>query len=112
VTGAITIPLMKDGGYSPTSAGAIEAVASTGGQLMPPVMGAVAFLMAEDLDVEYRVVAMAALVPSFLYYAAVRAGRSGGRARPFAAIHATARARARDTSGSAPRSRTRRALSR
>ena len=69
MTGAITIPLMKAGGYSPTSAGTIEAVASTGGQLMPPVMGAVAFLMAEDLDVEYRVVAMAALVPSFLYYA-------------------------------------------
>ncbi|NQV57218.1 MAG: TRAP transporter fused permease subunit, partial [Rhodospirillales bacterium] len=67
-TGAITIPLMKRGGYSNTSAGAIEAVASTGGQLMPPVMGAVAFLMAEDLDVEYRVVAIAALVPSFLYY--------------------------------------------
>jgi TRAP transporter 4TM/12TM fusion protein len=68
-TGAITIPMMKDGGYSPTSAGAIEAVASTGGQLMPPVMGAVTFLMAEDLDVEYREVALAALVPSFLYYA-------------------------------------------
>lgn len=67
-TGAITIPLMKRGGYSSTSAGAIEAVASTGGQLMPPVMGAVAFLMAEDLEVEYRVVAIAALVPSFLYY--------------------------------------------
>ncbi|MBT3550378.1 MAG: TRAP transporter fused permease subunit [Rhodospirillaceae bacterium] len=67
-TGAITIPLMKRGGYSNTSAGAIEAVASTGGQLMPPVMGAVAFLMAEDLEVEYRVVAIAALVPSFLYY--------------------------------------------
>jgi len=67
-TGAITIPLMKRGGYSNTSAGAIEAVASTGGQLMPPVMGAVAFLMAEDLDVEYKVVAIAAIVPSFLYY--------------------------------------------
>ncbi len=67
-TGAITIPLMKRGGYSNTSAGAIEAVASTGGQLMPPVMGAVAFLMAEDLEVEYKVVAIAALVPSFLYY--------------------------------------------
>ena len=68
-TGAITIPMMKRGGYRAVSAGAIEAVASTGGQLMPPVMGAVAFLMAEDLDVEYRVVAIAALVPSFLYYA-------------------------------------------
>jgi len=68
-TGAVTIPMMKRGGYSGTSAGAIEAVASTGGQLMPPVMGAVAFLMAEDLNVEYRVVALAAIVPSFLYYA-------------------------------------------
>ncbi len=68
-TGAITIPLMKRGGYRPVSAGAIEAVASTGGQLMPPVMGAVAFLMAEDLNTEYKYVAIAALVPSFLYYA-------------------------------------------
>ena len=67
-TGAVTIPLMKRGGYRAVSAGAIEAVASTGGQLMPPVMGAVAFLMAEDLDVEYREVAIAALVPSLLYY--------------------------------------------
>jgi len=67
-TGAITIPLMKRGGYPPTSAGAIEAVASTGGQLMPPVMGAVAFLMAEDLQVAYSQVALAALVPSILYY--------------------------------------------
>ncbi|MGE3644670.1 MAG: TRAP transporter permease [Beijerinckiaceae bacterium] len=68
-TGAITIPLMKRGGYPPVSAGAIEAVASTGGQLMPPVMGAVAFLMAEDLQVSYAEVAIAALVPSVLYYA-------------------------------------------
>lgn len=68
-TGAITIPLMKRGGYKAESAGAIEAVASTGGQLMPPVMGAVAFLMAEDLQVDYSDVAIAALVPSVLYYA-------------------------------------------
>lgn len=67
-TGAITIPLMKKGGYPSHSAGAIEAVASTGGQLMPPVMGAVAFLMAEDLQVDYIDVAIAALVPSLLYY--------------------------------------------
>ncbi len=67
-TGAITIPLMKKGGYPAHSAGAIEAVASTGGQLMPPVMGAVAFLMAEDLQVDYVDVAIAALVPSLLYY--------------------------------------------
>ena len=68
-TGAITIPLMKRAGYPAVSAGAIEAVASTGGQLMPPVMGAVAFLMAEDLQVDYSAVALAALVPSILYYA-------------------------------------------
>ncbi len=68
-TGSFTIPLMKRGGYRPVSAAAIEAVASTGGQLMPPVMGAVAFLMAEDLQVSYFEVAMAALVPSLLYYA-------------------------------------------
>jgi len=67
-TGSFTIPLMKRGGYRPVSAGAIEAVASTGGQLMPPVMGAVAFLMAEDLQVSYSTVAIAAIVPSVLYY--------------------------------------------
>ena len=67
-TGSFTIPLMKRGGYRPVSAAAIEAVASTGGQLMPPVMGAVAFLMAEDLQVSYASVAVAALVPSLLYY--------------------------------------------
>jgi TRAP transporter 4TM/12TM fusion protein len=68
-TGAVTIPLMKRAGYKAASAAAIEAVASTGGQLMPPVMGAVAFLMAEDLNTSYRDVAIAALIPSLLYYA-------------------------------------------
>ena len=68
-TGSFTIPMMIRAGYRPAVAGAIEAVASTGGQLMPPVMGAVAFLMAEDLQIPYAQVALAALVPSLLYYA-------------------------------------------
>ncbi|MFK7751311.1 MAG: TRAP transporter permease [Sedimentitalea sp.] len=67
-TGAITIPLMKDGGYKPKTAGALEAAASTGGQLMPPIMGASAFLLAENLQVAYSEVMLAALVPSILYY--------------------------------------------
>ena len=67
-TGAFTIPMMKEGGYPAESAGAIEAVASTGGQLMPPVMGAVAFVMADFLRVDYLEVCIAALVPSVLYY--------------------------------------------
>ncbi|CAN0530923.1 unnamed protein product, partial [Laminaria digitata] len=70
-TGVITIPLMRDGGYRAHSAAAIEAVASTGGQLMPPVMGAAAFLMAEFLEVPYSAVVLAALVPAVLYYAAL-----------------------------------------
>ncbi len=67
-TGAFTIPMMKEGGYRAESAGAIEAVASTGGQLMPPVMGAVAFVMADFLQVDYIEVCIAALIPSVLYY--------------------------------------------
>ncbi len=67
-TGAITIPLMKDGGYRPKTAAAIEASASTGGQLMPPIMGASAFLLAENLQVSYSSVMLAAIVPSLLYY--------------------------------------------
>jgi len=67
-TGTITIPLMKDGGYRNTTAGAIEATASTGGQLMPPIMGASAFLLAETLQVPYREVVVAAIVPALLYY--------------------------------------------
>jgi TRAP transporter 4TM/12TM fusion protein len=70
-TGVITIPMMKRGGYRPQQAGAIEAVASTGGQLMPPVMGAAAFLMAEILQISYASIALAALVPAVLYYAAL-----------------------------------------
>jgi TRAP transporter 4TM/12TM fusion protein len=70
-TGVITIPLMRRAGYRPHSAAAIEAVASTGGQLMPPVMGAVAFIMAEYLNVPYTAVVVAAIVPSLLYYVAL-----------------------------------------
>ena len=70
-TGVITIPMIKKAGYSPHQAGAIEAVASTGGQLMPPVMGAAAFLMAEFLQIPYSEVVLAALVPALLYYAAL-----------------------------------------
>ncbi|WP_163269453.1 TRAP transporter permease [Chelativorans alearense] len=70
-TGIITIPLMQRGGYSKRDAGAIEAVASTGGQLTPPIMGAAAFLMAEFLDIPYMAVAAAALLPALLYYLSV-----------------------------------------
>lgn len=67
-TGVVTIPLMKKVGYQPAVAGAIEAAASNGGQLMPPIMGAAAFVMAEFLAVPYRDVAVAALLPALLYY--------------------------------------------
>jgi TRAP transporter 4TM/12TM fusion protein len=70
-TGVITIPLMKGAGYKAEQAGAIEAVASTGGQLMPPIMGAAAFLMAEWLDIPYKDVMLAALLPAILYYLAL-----------------------------------------
>jgi TRAP transporter 4TM/12TM fusion protein len=70
-TGVVTIPMIKRAGYPAHKAAAIEAVASTGGQLMPPVMGAAAFLMAEFLQVPYSSVVLAALVPGLLYYAAL-----------------------------------------
>jgi TRAP transporter 4TM/12TM fusion protein len=69
--GVLTIPLMRRGGYPAHVAAAIESVASTGGQLMPPVMGAAAFLMAEFLQIPYRDVAIAAALPSLLYYYAL-----------------------------------------
>jgi TRAP transporter 4TM/12TM fusion protein len=69
--GVVTIPLMKRSGYPPQIAAAIEAVGSTGGQLMPPVMGAAAFLMAEVLQVPYVEVMIAAIIPAFLYYLAL-----------------------------------------
>ncbi|MFH1123743.1 MAG: TRAP transporter permease [Pseudomonadota bacterium] len=67
-TGSVTIPLMKQSGYRPHFAGAVEAVASTGGQLMPPVMGAAAFIMADFLGISYVKVCIAALLPAVLYY--------------------------------------------
>ena len=68
VDGAFTIPMMKKAGYPAPQAAAVEAVASTGGQIMPPVMGAAAFLIAEYLGIPYAEVALAALVPAVLYY--------------------------------------------
>lgn len=82
-TGTFTIPLMKRAGFRPFFAGAIEAAASTGGQLMPPVMGAGAFILATWTNIPYVEVAAAALIPALLYYVAVmmaihfRAGRMG-----------------------------------
>ncbi len=70
-TGVFTIPLMKRCGYRPAFAGAVEAVASTGGQIMPPIMGAAAFMMAELAGVSYLSVAKAALLPAILYYLAL-----------------------------------------
>ena len=75
-TGAFSIPLMKRIGFKPSFAASVEAVSSTGGQIMPPVMGAAAFVMAEYLGVSYLTVAALALAPAVLYYVAV-----------FAAIH-------------------------
>jgi TRAP transporter 4TM/12TM fusion protein len=68
VTGTLTIPMMKKEGYAPHQAGAIEAVVSTGGQIMPPVMGAAAFIMAEIVGVPYSDVMRAALIPALLFF--------------------------------------------
>ncbi|CVI63704.1 MULTISPECIES: TRAP transporter permease [Agrobacterium] len=68
-TGQFTIPLMKKFGYRPAFAGGVEATASMGGQIMPPVMGAVAFIMAETLGVEYHEIVKAAIIPAILYFA-------------------------------------------
>ncbi len=70
-TGQLTIPTMKRAGYPPAYAGAVEACASTGGTLMPPVMGAVAFIMAEFLNIPYGDIVIAAAVPSILFYVAL-----------------------------------------
>ncbi|MCM3570545.1 TRAP transporter permease [Neobacillus mesonae] len=69
-TGAFTIPMMKRIGYTPTFAGAVETVASSGGQIMPPVMGAAAFVLAELTGIPYSTVMIAAIIPAFLYYLA------------------------------------------
>lgn len=82
-TGAFTIPLMKKTGYSKEFAGAVEASASVGGQLLPPVMGAAAFIMAEILSVPYSVIIIHAAIPALLYYLGIiiqvqlRAGKTG-----------------------------------
>jgi TRAP transporter 4TM/12TM fusion protein len=82
-TGQFTIPLMKRFGYSGVFAGAVEATSSMGGQIMPPVMGAVAFIMAENLNVPYADIATAAAIPAILYYLTafwmvdLEAGRKG-----------------------------------
>lgn len=70
-TGAFTIPLMKRVGYKPHFAGAVEAAASTGGQIMPPVMGAAAFIMAEFTGISYLEIIISAAIPAILYYLAV-----------------------------------------
>jgi TRAP-type uncharacterized transport system fused permease subunit len=70
-TGSFTIPLMKKVGYRPQFAGAVEAAASTGGQLMPPIMGAAAFIMAEFLSIPYIKIAACAVIPSFMHFFAV-----------------------------------------
>ncbi|REC93976.1 TRAP transporter permease [Kushneria indalinina] len=70
-TGSLTIPLMKRVGYPGRSAGAIEAAASTGGQIMPPIMGAGAFIMAEITGIPYTEIAIAAIIPAILYFASV-----------------------------------------
>lgn len=85
-TGSVTIPLMKSIGYRPEFAGAVEAASSTGGQLMPPIMGAAAFVMTEMLDIPYIEIAEAAAIPALLYFTGIfitvhmeakRAGLSG-----------------------------------
>jgi TRAP transporter 4TM/12TM fusion protein len=82
-TGQFTIPLMKRFGYSPAFAGGVEATASMGGQIMPPVMGAVAFIMAETINVPYLDIVQAAVIPAILYFVTafwmvhLEAGRKG-----------------------------------
>lgn len=70
-TGSVTIPLMKKTGYKGEFAGAVEAASSTGGQIMPPIMGAAAFLMAEMVGVQYQVIAVKAILPAFLYFTGI-----------------------------------------
>lgn len=70
-TGSVTIPLMKKTGYPPYFAGAVEAAASTGGQIMPPVMGAAAFIMTEYIGCSYGTIALAACIPALLYFTGI-----------------------------------------
>ena len=73
-TGTFTIPMMKKNGFEPEFAAAVEATASTGGAIMPPIMGSTAFIMAEMLGIPYTAVAKAALIPAILYFLAVLFG--------------------------------------
>ena len=109
VDGPITIPLMKRSGFPPHFAAGVEAVASTGGQIMPPIMGAAAFVMAEFLGVSYGQVVLWALIPSMLYYVACfsavhfeakRRGLSACRAR-MPGMQKACRSRRRSLPGSA-----------
>ncbi len=87
-SGSFTIPMMKSLGYRPEFAGAVEAAASTGGQIMPPIMGAAAFLMAEFLNIPYVEIAKAAIIPAVLYFTGIwigvdlEAAKSGLRGLP------------------------------
>ena len=91
-TGAFTIPLMKRIGYRPNFAGAVEASASVGGQVLPPIMGAAAFIMAETLGISYSTVILAGILPALLFYVAVitqvhlRADRTGLMGMPDAEV--------------------------
>lgn len=93
-TGSITIPAMKKVGYPPHYAAAIEACASTGGVIMPPVMGAIAFVMAITIGVDYTTVLVAAIIPSLLYYLGLLlqvdayAARTGIKGMPSSAVPA------------------------
>jgi TRAP transporter 4TM/12TM fusion protein len=97
-TGQFTIPLMKRFGYRAAFAGGVEATASMGGQIMPPVMGAVAFIMAETIDVPYAAVVQAAIVPAILYYTAaflavhLEAGKRGLVGMPRSALPSAGKA--------------------
>lgn len=99
-TGVVTIPMIRKSGYSAVSAAAIEAVSSTGGQLLPPVMGAAAFLMADFLRITYAEVVVAALIPGTMYYVSLfirvdlLAGRDG-----YAGLDAEETGRVRDLAG-------------
>jgi TRAP transporter 4TM/12TM fusion protein len=99
-TGVVTIPMIRKSGYSAQSAAAIEAVSSTGGQLLPPVMGAAAFLMADFLRITYAQVVLAAAIPGILYYVSLfirvdlLAGRDG-----YAGLNADETGKVRDLAG-------------
>lgn len=71
ITGSVTIPIMKEGGLPPETAGGIESVASTGGQILPPIMGAGAFLMAAIIGIPYSSIVLAAIIPAIIFYVSI-----------------------------------------